>query len=79
MNKALFVYSERHISKKPFREVRSYYLPHRMIEPFYRYKTTNNSWQDLRYANGTLEEWVKKSNAEIDEGIREIRELLDED
>ena len=42
----------------------------------------NNSWQDLRYANGTLEKWVKKSDAEmaaIDEEIREIRELLDED
>ena len=41
-----------------------------------------NSWQDLRYANGTLEEWVKKSDEEfaaIDEEIREIRELLDED
>jgi hypothetical protein len=37
------------------------------------------SWQDLRYANGTLEEWVKKSDVEIaaiDEEIREIRELL---
>lgn len=38
--------------------------------------------QDLRYANGTLEEWVKKSDEEfaaIDKEIREIRELLDED
>lgn len=40
------------------------------------------SWQDLRYANGTLEEWVKKSDEEfaaIDEEIREIRELLEEE
>lgn len=37
-------------------------------------------WQDLRYANGTLEEWVKKSEAEIleiEDEIREIRGLLD--
>jgi hypothetical protein len=40
------------------------------------------AWQDLRYANGTLEERVKMSDAEfaaIDDEIREIRELFDED
>jgi len=43
---------------------------------------TINIWQGLRYANGTLGEWVKKSDEEfaaIEEEIREIRELLDED
>jgi hypothetical protein len=43
-----------------------------------RYK---NSWQDLRYVNGTLEEWVKKSDDEIaviEAEIRAIRDLLGE-
>lgn len=42
-------------------------------------KLTNNSWQDFKYVNGTLEEWVKKSDAEIaaiEEEILEIRKLL---
>ncbi|HZM63879.1 MAG TPA: hypothetical protein VFB59_01975 [Candidatus Saccharimonadales bacterium] len=42
---------------------------------------TNNSWQGLLSLNGTLEEWVKKSDAEIvaiEEEILEIRELLDD-
>jgi hypothetical protein len=37
------------------------------------------SWQGWESVNGTLEEWVKKSNEEItaiDDEIREIRELL---
>jgi len=35
----------------------------------------------VQYVNGTLEEWVRKSDAEviaIEAEIREIRELLDE-
>lgn len=63
------------------RRVRLSYFPHPMTEPFYRYKMTNNSWQGLLSLNGTLEEWVKKSDAEIvaiEEEILEIRELLDD-
>lgn len=32
-------------------KVRSYYLPHPMTEPFYRYKLTNNSWQEKQDSN----------------------------
>lgn len=44
---------------------------------------SGKSWQGLVVGNQTsgLEEWVKKSDAElaaIEEGIRKIRELLDE-
>jgi hypothetical protein len=38
-------------------------------------------WWSIRDVNGTLEEWVSKSEAEsaaIDEKIRKIRELLSE-
>ena len=38
-------------------------------------------WQGLLSLNGTLEEWVKRSDAEFaatEAEIREIRELLDE-
>ena len=43
---------------------------------------TSVKWQDFRYANGTLGEWVKKSDAEVaavEAEIQQIRELLDED
>jgi Skp family chaperone for outer membrane proteins len=42
----------------------------------------NKSWQDFKYVNGTLEEWIKKSDAElaaIEDEIRQIRELLSEE
>jgi hypothetical protein len=40
------------------------------------------TWQDFKYVNGILEEWVKKSEAELaatEAEIRQIRELLDEE
>lgn len=56
-------------------------LPNKKSEPNNSSDLIISTWQDLRYANGTLEEWVKKSDEEfaaIEEEIREIRELLDE-
>jgi hypothetical protein len=41
----------------------------------------NLSWWNIGDVNGTLEEWMKKSDAEftvIDDEIRGIRELLSE-
>jgi hypothetical protein len=46
-----------------------------------RFDKTIISWQEFQSVNGTLEEWVKKSDAEfaaIDDEIQEIRELLDD-
>lgn len=41
----------------------------------------NAIWWSLRDANGTLEEWVRKSDGEIaaiEDEIREMRKLLDD-
>jgi hypothetical protein len=45
-----------------------------MTEPFYRYKMTNNSWQERWYVVQTLDE---EEFEKID--VREIRELLQDE
>ena len=63
---------ERDVHTNKYRaKVRSSYLSHRMIEPFYRYEFTNNSWQGRQAGNQTCEEDDWKFEVE------EIRELLD--
>jgi hypothetical protein len=49
---------------------------------FVVFLSVNQSWWSYRDANGTLEEWVKKSEKElavIEGDIREIRKLFNED
>lgn len=55
-------------------KVRSSYLPHAMIEPFYRYKLTNNSWQE-RMSDDRTFEGITLSEA----NIHRVRQVLDEE
>ena len=65
-------------------KVRLYCLPHPITEPLYRYRMTNNLWQEFQSVVQTMlwEEAARgisdEKIAEIDADIKEIRELLDE-